>query len=177
MKMDQEFDKIYFISSNKDDDNYDSIDVIDERRSSNFQRSGAAAASGFCRSSTVIYSEYCSGSTMESAVATPETRPTVGTRSTADDTISGVESDDDAAGNKTETASRSAEGIEVEVEVVTKGVELRRRLNSQSSASDDDDVGGETHPIGSSGQTTQTTTITVRADVEDCSSINARSPS
>lgn len=27
-----EFDQIYFISSNKDDEHYDSIDVIDERR-------------------------------------------------------------------------------------------------------------------------------------------------
>lgn len=61
-----EFDKIYFISSNKDDECYDSIDVIDERRSKNFKQSGAG---GFYRSSTVIYSEYCSGSTIEPSTA------------------------------------------------------------------------------------------------------------
>lgn len=72
----KEIDQIYFIGSNKEDEYYDSIDVIDERRNSNFKRSvsscGAplisatgssvpnAATASFCRSSSVIYSEYCS---------------------------------------------------------------------------------------------------------------------
>lgn len=59
LNLNYNFDKIYFISSNKDDEFYDSIDVIDERRNKNFKKSGST---GFYRSSTVIYSEYCSTS-------------------------------------------------------------------------------------------------------------------
>lgn len=37
------FDEMYFISQNKDDENYDSIEVIDERRKKMFQRSNTVA--------------------------------------------------------------------------------------------------------------------------------------
>lgn len=69
----KEFDQIYFIGSNKEDEFYDSIDVIDERRSSNFKRSASSSTTGgLCRSSTVIYSEYCSGANDAAAAASSD---------------------------------------------------------------------------------------------------------
>lgn len=51
----REFDQIYFISSNKDDDNYDSIEVIDERRMKNLPKSEKAR---LYKSNTFICEEY-----------------------------------------------------------------------------------------------------------------------
>lgn len=50
-----ELDQIYFISSNKDDDNYDSIEVIDERRMKNLPKSEKAR---LYKSNTFICEEY-----------------------------------------------------------------------------------------------------------------------
>lgn len=55
-----EFDQIYFISSNKDDEHYDSIDVIDERRRKNFNKFDLTEVESNDRSTSAIYSEYCS---------------------------------------------------------------------------------------------------------------------
>lgn len=52
-----ELDQIYFISNNKDDDNYDSIEVIDERRMKNLPKSEKAR---LYKSNTFICEEYYS---------------------------------------------------------------------------------------------------------------------
>lgn len=54
-KLSSELDQIYFISSNKDDDNYDSIEVIDERRMKNLPKSEKAR---LYKSNTFICEEY-----------------------------------------------------------------------------------------------------------------------
>lgn len=54
-KLSSELDQIYFISSNKDDDKYDSIDVIDERRMKNLPKSEKAR---LYKSNTFICEEY-----------------------------------------------------------------------------------------------------------------------
>lgn len=56
-KLSSELDQIYFISSNKDDDNYDSIEVIDERRMKNLPKSEKAR---LYKSNTFICEEYYS---------------------------------------------------------------------------------------------------------------------
>ena len=56
-KLGNEFDQIYFISSNKEDEYYDSIEVIDERRQKNFQKSDSAR---LYKSNTFICEEYYS---------------------------------------------------------------------------------------------------------------------
>lgn len=81
VQLTKEFDQIYFIGSNKEDEFYDSIDVIDERRISNFKRSASsatatAATGGLCRSGTVIYSEYCSGAGADVTDVSPTTTTT-----------------------------------------------------------------------------------------------------
>lgn len=54
-ELSSELDQIYFISSNKDDDNYDSIEVIDERRMKNLPKSEKAR---LYKSNTFICEEY-----------------------------------------------------------------------------------------------------------------------
>lgn len=56
-KLSRELDRIYFISSNKDDENYDSIEVIDERRRKNLPKS---EHSRLYKSNTFICEEYYS---------------------------------------------------------------------------------------------------------------------
>lgn len=58
-KLSRELDRIYFISSNKDDENYDSIEVIDERRRKNLPKS---EHSRLYKSNTFICEEYYSNS-------------------------------------------------------------------------------------------------------------------
>lgn len=184
MKLDHDLDKIYFISSNKDDEFYDSIDVIDERRSSNFRKTGAAGsgASGFCRSSTVIYSEYCSGS---SITDTPEasvsgigscsssivaTKAITGdcVKSDKSDQPGGVRRGDDDIytaheANQEESVldcRRSAVDVDVGIEESVSIVEADGGHQSRRHSSSSEEHDG--------GCATPQTTIVVRADIEVC---------
>lgn len=62
-KLSSELDQIYFISSNKDDDKYDSIDVIDERRMKNLPKSEKAR---LYKSNTFICEEYYTNTSAQS---------------------------------------------------------------------------------------------------------------
>lgn len=62
-KLSSELDQIYFISSNREDDNYDSIEVIDERRMKNLPKSEKAR---LYKSNTFICEEYYSNTPIQS---------------------------------------------------------------------------------------------------------------
>lgn len=205
IKLDHDLDKIYFISSNKDDEFYDSIDVIDERRSSNFKKTGGVG--GFCRSSTVIYSEYCSGS---SILATPDAgcsdveskiiNPKDVKFTTDGDGINvkcikrgdnEINTEDKTMGgghtevNQTESLvnQRSADNVDgIEVDVmedvgnrIGNGnrvmVEDGRHTRRNSSSSDEDH---NRDSVSTIGRLSSQTTITVRADIEDCGGSDGR---
>lgn len=81
-KLSRELDRIYFISSNKDDENYDSIEVIDERRRKNMPKS---EHSRLYKSNTFICEEYYSGSKPASADETERMSPTAAVQSEQED--------------------------------------------------------------------------------------------
>lgn len=155
VKVASEFDKIYFISSNKDDECYDSIDVIDERRSKNFKQSGGG---GFYRSSTVIYSEYCSGSTIE-----PSTADSLDQGGEAEKSTEGCANGQHEQHNEVKKGNDNDSGV--------KG---GRAKNSCNLANENGDVCGGGHTRHSTADHEQTT-ITVQAEIAGCGVVDADS--
>ena len=134
LNLENEFDNIYFISSNKNDDFYDSIDVIDERRMKNFKKTDSG---GFFRSSSSIYSEYCS----------------LDQKDAAEHNITPA--------NKNYTA-----------ECKTTTLQKNSKAAPQSSFSDfnlGNDSEQTIREMANNQAQPSTTTITVKADIEECS--------
>lgn len=165
-----DFDQIYFISSNKDDEHYDSINVIDERRKKNFNKFDTAGLVATGEENTAaIYSEYCpaeqkADNTMCSTVMHNETRRSATIEhSTSMETIehrcSNVVdgTDDDGAKNNDsdphmatteckEATATSDECCKVEID--------EHNITDDNSAKKQSNL--------------EQTTIIVRADIEDC---------
>lgn len=156
-----ELDKIYFISNNnnnKDDDCYDSIDVIDERRSKNFKQSG-----GFCRSSTVIYSEYCSGTSAIASCSIDETAPNGLKKNINNDEIhenrattqhrNGTAADDDVASDsdKRPSSSEQTTTITVQAEIASCGMGVDDQNADGIVAADDNGGEGGVGGVGDDG--------------------------
>lgn len=158
VKVASEFDKIYFISSNKDDECYDSIDVIDERRSKNFKQSGGG---GFYRSSTVIYSEYCSGSTIE-----PSTTDSLDQGGEAEKSNEGCTNGQHVQHN--EMKKRNDNDAEVNGGRAKNACNLTNEMEDVSGGSLS---GHNRHPTADHEQTT----ITVQAEIAGCGVVDADS--
>lgn len=158
LNLDYEFDKIYFISSNKDDEFYDSIDVIDERRNKNFKRSGST---GLCRSSTVIYSEYCS--TTEYDTNNINSKVVDTKRLEIDKKSNGHDDDDIESVGLCHQPNTNNEQNE---EISRKSSSIECLLNSENGINDKN-VNKKNHVSETDVIEQEQTTITVQAEIEE----------
>lgn len=165
-----DFDQIYFISSNKDDEHYDSINVIDERRRKNFNKfDGAGLVPTGEENTAAIYSEYCpseqkADNTMCSTVVQNETLKSA----TIEHSIS-VETMEHKCSNVVDTTDDGAKNNDSDPNTATTST---TECKEATAGSDECKVEIDEHitndNAGKKQSNLEQTTIVVQADIEDC---------